>query len=89
MQQCVLYFYLVPEIDLRAGKHKCDDCVPGVELVPAKLLYKRNIRKRNSYLFKKYINGMLSSKSSEKSRAFEQPFSTTLNNALHLSSNVY
>ena len=49
---------------------------------------KENIGKRKFYLFKQYINGMLSSKSSEKSRAFGHPLSTTLNNARHLSSNV-
>ena len=39
----------------------------------AKLLHKTNIEKRKVYLFKQYINGMLSSKSSENSRAFGHP----------------
>ena len=79
---------LPAEIDGKEGKHKSEDCVPRAKLVLAKRFYKRNIGKRKFYLFKQYINRMLSSKSSEKSRAFGHPLSTTLNNARHLSSNV-
>ena len=72
---------LVAEIDGKAGEHKSENCVPRAKLVLAKLLYKRNVEKQKFYLLKQYINGMLSSKSSEKSRAFGHPLSTTLNNA--------
>ena len=79
---------LPAEIDGKAGKHKSEDCVPRAKLVLTKCFYQRSIGKRKFYLFKQYINGMLSSKSSEKSRAFGHPLSTTLNNARQVSSNV-